>query len=140
MGITIHYKGKINSTELIDSFLEEIDDITKSLEWETTSFSGTHVPKGFFITPHPNAEFIQIMIDQNGHLRNAIMMEHLSGDDETTFLCHTKTQFAPVEVHIAIIKLFKYLKEKYISNLEVYDEGDYWKTSDKKVLQENFKL
>jgi hypothetical protein len=47
-----------------------------------------------------------------------------------------KTQFAPVEIHIAVIKLLKYIQQKYISNLDVYDEGDYWQTgNDQKFLK-----
>lgn len=31
MGITIHYKGKLNSTDDIDPFCEEMEDIAKSM-------------------------------------------------------------------------------------------------------------
>ncbi|NWG28500.1 MAG: hypothetical protein HXY48_08200, partial [Ignavibacteriaceae bacterium] len=48
-----------------------------------------------------------------------------------------KTQFAPPEIHIAIVKLLKYLKNKYIANLEVIDEGGYWETEDKELLIKN---
>jgi len=34
--------------------------------------------------------------------------------------------------------LLKYLKQKYISNLKVWDEGDYWQTADAHHLQEKF--
>ncbi|MCK4288916.1 MAG: hypothetical protein KAW86_06910, partial [Bacteroidales bacterium] len=33
------------------------------------------------------------------------------------------------------IKLLKYIKSKYISNLEVTDEGEYWETSDMERLK-----
>ncbi len=46
----------------------------------------------------------------------------------------TKTQFAGREVHKKIIDLLKYLKEKYFSELNVYDEGQYWETGDEAVL------
>ena len=42
----------------------------------------------------------------------------------------TKTQFAPLETHITIVKLFEFLKKSYIKNMEVYDEGGYWETGD----------
>ncbi|MCF6333097.1 MAG: hypothetical protein L3J11_07415 [Draconibacterium sp.] len=76
------------------------------------------------------------MIDKNGFLRNALMLEHFPHNDEITFLNHTKTQFSPIEIHIAIIKLLKYLQQKYISNLEIWDEGDYWQTGDAVFLKE----
>ena len=49
-----------------------------------------------------------------------------------------KTQFAPTEIHISIIKLLKHLKNKYILDLEVLDEGCYWETEDNKLLNKKF--
>jgi len=142
MGITIHYKGRLDSPDLIDSFLEEVKDIANSMEWNFTSFSKQEKKesnlKGLFIYPHPNSEFLQFMIDEKGHFRNALLLENFNPNDNITYLNHIKTQFAPIELHIAIIKLFKYLKKRYVKNLEVWDEGDYWKTCDKKILQEKF--
>jgi len=142
MGITIHYKGKLNSSVLIHSFLDEMEDIAQSMEWEYTCFPKHENKKieltGLFIKPHTKSEFLQFMIDEKGFLRNALAIEHFEPQDETTFINHTKTQYSPNEIHIAIIKLLKYLKKKYISNLEVMDEGDYWNTGDAKILQEKF--
>jgi len=63
------------------------------------------------------------------------MLEFSKDNDEFTWFNHIKTQFAPVEIHIAVIKLLKYIQKKYISNLDVYDEGDYWQTGDEKILK-----
>ena len=142
MGITIHYKGKLNSPDLVDCFLVEVEDIAKSMEWKYTIFSeskeDTTPVKGLFIQPHSKSEFLQFMIDRNGNLRNAIMLEHFEGDHENTYLNHIKTQFTPTEIHVAIIKLLKYLKQKFANNLEVWDEGEYWQTGDAQLLQERF--
>jgi hypothetical protein len=64
------------------------------------------------------------MVDKKGFLRNPFMLEISKGDDEFTWFNHIKTQFAPVEIHVAVIKLLKYIQQKYISNLDVYDEGE----------------
>jgi hypothetical protein len=140
MGITIHYKGKLNSADDIDPFCKEMEDIAKSMEWKCNSFDFDEKDKtpvkGLFIGPHPKAEMLQLMFDKSGFLRNALMFEHFPHDDEITYLNHTKTQFAPVEIHVAVIKLLKYIRQKYISNFDVYDEGDYWQTGDEKILKE----
>ncbi len=47
-----------------------------------------------------------------------------------------KTQFAGPEIHLWIVGLLKYLKEHYIPDLEVRDEGEYWETGDFEVLKE----
>ncbi len=140
MGITIHYKGKLNSADLTDDFCEEIEDISRSMEWKINIFDFDEKDKtpvkGLLVKPHPDAELLQFMFDKNGYLRNALMLKHFPHDDEITYLNHTKTQFAPHEIHIAIIKLLKYLQKQYISNLEVYDEGEYWQKEDAVLLKE----
>jgi hypothetical protein len=52
------------------------------------------------------------------------------------FWVSTKTQFAPISIHVAIIKLFRHLGQRYICNLEVEDDGGYWESGDVARLQE----
>lgn len=139
MGITIHYKGKLNSVDDIGSFCEEMEDITKSMDWKCSTFdfdNKSKVPlKGVIIGPHEKSEPLPFMVDKNGFLRNPFMLEISKDNDEFTWFNHIKTQFAPIEIHIAVIKLLKYIQQKYISNLDVYDEGDYWQTGDENILK-----
>jgi len=37
-----------------------------------------------------------------------------------------------------VIKLLKYIQKKYVDNLEVIDEGDYWQTKDAILLKGKF--
>ena len=83
---------------------------------------------------------LQFVFDKKGHLRNALHMEYTDKDEDISYFNHIKTQFAPAEIHIAIIKLLRYLKDKYINNLEVYDEGRYWETYDEKILNEKLEF
>ncbi len=141
MGITIHYKGKLNSPDLINPFCEELMDISKEMGWHYTYFDfdkkKDKIPlKGLFVSTHKKAEPLIFMMDKEGHIRNAIFLDHFEEVDDTTYFNHTKTQFAPVEVHIAIIKLLKYIQKKYMANLEVWDEGTYWEKEDPIVLKE----
>jgi hypothetical protein len=140
MGVTIHYKGKLNSADEIDSFCEEMEDIAKSMGWKHTVIdkfdSNDKTPvKGIIIQPHEKSESLQLISDQQGNLRNVFAFDFASEDSELTYLNFIKTQFAPVEIHAAVIKLLKYIQQKYISNLDVYDEGDYWQTGDEKLLK-----
>jgi hypothetical protein len=140
LGVTIHYKGKLDSVENIDSFCEEMEDIAKSMDWKHTVIdkfdSSDKVPvKGIIIKPHKKSESLQLVTDKQGNLRNVFALEFAGDDSTLTFLNFIKTQFAPVEIHIAVIKLLKYIQQKYISNLDVYDEGDYWQTGDENILK-----
>ena len=145
MGVTIHYRGKLNSTDLIDPFCEELKNISIEMEWDYSCFdfnkNTDKIPlKGLFIKPHKSAETLQFMVDQLGNLRNAFLVKHVPDDSASTFFIHVKTQFAPIEIHIAVIKLLKYLQQKYALNLEVWDEGHYGETGNSKILIEKFRF
>jgi hypothetical protein len=52
--------------------------------------------------------------------------------------CFVKTQFGPLEGHVALIEIFAALKREFIPDLEVSDEGGYWETRDLARLSKNF--
>ena len=154
MGITIHYKGKLNNPDLLNTFCDEIKDITKDMNWSFNTLDNNlnkpnssyidenghikgHIPlKGLNLIIHPKAESLSFLFDKNGNLRNLLMMTYKNEAELEGSYIFVKTQFAPIEIHITIIKLLGYIKKKYISNLEVIDEGNYWETRDKIILEE----
>ena len=38
-----------------------------------------------------------------------------------------------------LIGVFRYLNKRYLSELEITDEGEYWETNDEVLLTENFR-
>lgn len=141
MGVTIHYKGKLNQPELINEFCEEMKDISKAMEWDYYLINNREdlqeiKLKGIIIIPHKESEPLVLTVDPEGILRNAFMMKFVKEEPELTFINHIKTQFAPPEVHIAVIKLLKYIHKKYVFNLDVYDEGGYWATENPALVKE----
>lgn len=85
---------------------------------------------------HPNCEPLSVMFDKNGNLQSiyGMIVNQQENNKPDSYYLSVKTQFAPPETHIAIVKLLKYLKKKYIQDLEVLDEGSYWETGDKELL------
>ncbi len=143
MGITIHYQGKLNRPDLANEFCEELEDISKAMEWKYNEItdepdSKPFPLKGVVISPHEKSEPLVFTFDPEGNLRNAFMMRFADEEPELTWYNHTKTQFAPVDVHMAIVKLLKYLQQKYMDNLEVMDEGSFWDTGDAGLLKKKF--
>lgn len=141
MGITIHYQGKLNQPDLADEFCEELADIAKVMEWNYNRINdepdSEPVPlKGIVISPHEKSEPLVFTFDPDGYLRNAFMMRFADEEPDLSWYNHTKTQFAPIDVHIAIIKLLKYLQQKYFKNLKVTDEAGYWETGDANLLKQ----
>jgi hypothetical protein len=59
MGITIHYRGKLNRPELAEAICEELEDIARTMDWKYTLITdepdSKPVPlKGIIISPHEN--------------------------------------------------------------------------------------
>lgn len=137
MGITIHYRGKLNNPEDIGKIQSEMSDIAKEFNWTFTIIDDVEQNvNGIIVKPHEDSESLSILVNKNLHLISLAALIFNEADEESAKFVATKTQFAPIHVHISIIKLLKYLKKKYINNLEVNDEGDYWKTMDENVLKE----
>ena len=159
MGITIHFQGKLKNTDLINSIKEELIDISEIMKWEwqaldedwskpsTAKLSRNkdvveivgHLPlKGVQINIHPDSEPLSLYFDVEGNLIEPIAMVLINEGkiSKENSYNSVKTQFAPPDVHISIIKLLKYLKKRYIPNLKVNDEGEYWESEDKEKLIE----
>ena len=157
MGITIHFNGKIEDLSQIDPLVEELMDISKSMEWEwklldhkfsitpesrpsqnnhKTDNDSSFRLKGIVINLHPDCESFCIFFDEKGNLTTPFLMElvnegRIRKEHASVFV---KTQFAPPDVHINIINLLKYIKKRYIPGLNVSDEGEYWESEDKENL------
>jgi len=149
MGVTIHYRGKIKKKEDADVLAEEIADFAETLGWNfkiwredwslpnTASLEGSldeirlsgQIPlRGITLYPHKSSEPLSLTFNPDGYLVDGWGMALLAGQKisiEQLWLS-TKTQFAPIEIHITIIKLLRYLKKKYIPELAVHDDGGYW--------------
>ncbi len=137
MGITIHYKGKLDIPGARDNFLNEITEISNELGLKyDLVIAKEYELKGISISLHADSENLDFFVNRDGTLINPIYLIHQDFEAKHYTYNSTKTQFAPIDVHITIIKLLKYLKKKYISNLDVYDEGRYWETEDAQLLKD----
>ena len=159
MGITIFYKGKLNNMQHVNSVVDELNDISEIMNWEKTILDNDwnqpntaelirhenriditgHIPlKGIRINLHPDCEPLSIFFDKQGNLQDILGMVLNHEENEDSFNRHlsVKTQFASPNIHISIIKLLKFLKNKYISDLDVFDEGGYWETENQELLEQ----
>lgn len=154
MGLSIHYWGKIKDYDLIDSLTAEVEDICKSLNWpyqvfntkksklkpgETAKKYTPHDVKGISFTPQESeTAFLTFLPDATLCCPAKLIYYNPDTNDLMIEMVHTKTQFAGPDTHIAILKLFQYLKEKYFESFELNDEGYYWEKWDEKVLLSRF--
>lgn len=161
MGITIHYRGKIDRVEDVARLSAEIKEFAEILEWDSRQWKENwhlpnsaalekskdglalsgHIPiRGISLFPDPNCEPLFLTFRKDGLLAssmNMVMIADKDIDSEGLWLS-TKTQFASSDIHIAIIKLLRFVKTKYVSNLEVNDDGGYWERDDTADLEKRF--
>jgi len=138
MGLSIHYKGGIDHTDLIPRLIDELEDIAESMRWTSQRINTDETDpdfRGILINPSGDCEPLCFIFDRDGRLR--CLADLITGQVEPTEYsgyCATKTQFTTVETHIWIIGLLRYLKKHYLSDLEVTDEGEFWETEDRATL------
>lgn len=158
MGVTIHYRGKIDDLAKLPDLIGELTDIAEWMGWETSRVDsdwavapnprlvhgdgGARIEgelglKGIVLRPSGDCESLDFLFDRDGYLRSKmgmILIAEGSWQPNKAWL-FTKTQFARAEVHIRIVGVLKYVAKKYIANLEVNDEGGYWETGDRAELE-----
>jgi hypothetical protein len=160
MGVSIHYRGRLNDVALLSALCDEVGDIANTMGWPSTILDddwsmppdaklatggviqGHLGLKGIQITPHPESEPLVLFFNCAGDLRSPMtMLMILDGTlkPETAWLS-MKTQFSDADTHVWVIGLMKYLKKRYMSDLEVSDESDYWETGDRQKLEEDIAL
>jgi len=138
MGISIHYKGKLNKPELVNYLINEMAAISKEIEWEYELVDDKiQNVKGIITKPHKNSEPFSLLFNKNLDLVSIACLILEVNNNKVPHVESIKTQYAPLKIHISVIKLLKYFKSKYIANMEVFDEGDYWNTLDEQVLKKN---
>ena len=153
MGVTIYYRGTIDDTKMVEKLTDEMEDFAQSLGWKTkrweedwskpntARFSNSkrqfrilgHAPlRGITLYPHQHCESFCLTFDPDGSLVDiaGMAMRAEKGEKRGESGSSTKTQFAPIETHITIVKLLQFVKRRYVTNLEVYDDGGYWETGD----------
>lgn len=159
MGVTIHYNGKLDNPRVLDDLLitakrfcrehnwkfHEIDDriIGKVERWipsddeeiRTQTSRIDDRQRGLLIHPHPESETVWLTFNQAGELC-FYLPESESGHYWENKLLFTKTQFAPLDVHMAICDLLHLIQDKHFPSLQFSDEGEYFETRDLKRLAE----
>jgi hypothetical protein len=156
MGLSIHYSGRINNYSEINILVEEVQDICDSLHWDyniwvpaNDEISIGNSKKNKDYTIHDlngisisvlDCETVFFTFLPDGRLSSPLnlLAQGAYTDKEMIYTVATKTQYAGPDTHMALVKLIRYLKEKYLDDLQVDDEGLYWETGDKKVLLSQF--
>jgi len=113
-----------------------VTDLCKGLNWEYNILNDDKI-KGIVVGA-PESEPFWFTFTSDGKTCNVVSLQYSDPSEKYYSLCATKTQYAGPEVHMAMIKMLRYMSDKYYSEIEVYDEGEYWETGDEENLRKIF--
>jgi hypothetical protein len=134
MGVSIHYKGTID-TDQITPLCEELRDIAGSVGWAFHDIDdGEKELRGIILSPKPEMEPIVFLFDPKGRIHS--LGDLIAGWKEGDFLCTAvKTQFVGSAEHVWLCGLLRHVQRTYMPGMEVTDEGGFWETGNRQELQ-----
>lgn len=137
MGVTIHYHGTVDDVSRVEDMEDRVVDLAFALGGQATVWRSytehdpTRVVRGVMIDMAPGHDTFSLLVSPEGHLTPLFQIEDA---EKTPFDeppdCFVKTQFGSVQGHIAIVHLLDALRQRFCSNLQVTDEGEYYETRD----------
>ena len=137
MGVTIHYRGRLADLTRIEDFEDRLLDLALEVGGQAQIWRShadqdpQRVVRGIILNLAPGQDSTSLLVSPEGWLIGLTDIE----DAERGVLaeppwCFTKTQFGPVEGHVALIEMLAELRREFVPDLEVSDEGGYWETHD----------
>lgn len=133
MGVTIHFEGKLKGESSYNYVLKEAEKLAKKNKFQIYKLEEEDVKllrvkneeewyyygpvKGVEMFPHQNSEPLRLEFDRDLYIQEFV-----------------KTQYAPIDTHILIIKFLRKLSKHFLY-LEVFDEGEFFETNDVSVLE-----
>ncbi len=164
MGVTIFYRGSLSDLSRVEDFEDRVLDLALELGGEARIWRSAgaltpgpspdqpsvgarrgenmqRVVRGVTLDLFPGQETTSLLISPEGWLLGLLEIEAAEkGELTEPPLCWVKTQFGPVEGHVALVEIFAALKREFLPDLEVNDEGEYWETRNLARLRAKFGL
>jgi hypothetical protein len=156
MGLSIHFSGRFRNAELLPAMIEEVIDVSKVYGWKYKVYN-THFPNKSFVSNQSfdniygisftptDCETVSLTFLSDGTMVSPAHITFFANSDDETkrsyiYSISAKTQFAGGFVHLLLIRLLKYLNDKYFDCFKLDDESFYWETGDENLMRERFKL
>jgi hypothetical protein len=137
MGITIAYRGRLADLDRIEDFEDRLVDFALEMGapvqvWRSwPDHDPERMVRGVLLDLAPGQESTSLLLSPEGWLIGLSDIEDAEEGrlDEPPW-CFVKTQFGPVEGHVALVEMLAALRREFLPDLEVSDEGGYWETRD----------
>ncbi len=137
MGITIAYRGRLADLTRIEDFEDRLLDLALEVGGQAQiwrSFADKdprRVVRGAILNLAPGLESTSLLVAPEGWLIGLTDIKEAElGRLAEAPWCLTKTQFGPIEGHVALVEMLAALGREFLTDLEVSDEGGYWETRD----------
>lgn len=135
MGVTIHFEGQLLDDDKYAALLEEVAAVAVPRGWPLREINEAQMAlnrvvdersvdylgpvTGIELLPHPRADPLRFEFDSHLFVQQ-----------------YCKTQFAGSEAHIEVIELLRKVAPLFVE-FDVFDEGQYWESGDRSILQRN---
>lgn len=144
-GISFFYTGFIRDRKLLPALAEEMQDICSSLGWHYHYFDAAEPGglEGIYFSPE-NCSPLFLTFDGQDRLLSPIsqitcsLLKEKGLKPDPVYGVECSTQFAGPDVHITLIRLFRYLADKYFHDFGLEDTGRYWETGNRETLEKQF--
>ncbi len=137
MGISVSYRGRLADLSRIEDFEDRLLDFALEVGgmaqiWRTHADADPRrVIRGIILDLAPGQESTSLLISPEGWLIGLTDIEDAErGELAEPPWCCTKTQFGPLEGHVALVEMLTALQREFLSDLEVSDDGGYYPTRD----------
>jgi hypothetical protein len=147
MGVTVHYRGSLADLDRAEDFEDRVVDLALAVGgnprlWRSADERDpSRMVRGLLIDLAPGQETTSLLISPEGWLIGPFQIEEAErGALAEKPWCWVKTQFGPIEGHVALVELLTGLKHEFMPDLEVMDESGYWDHRDVRVLREKIEF
>ncbi|MBI1852819.1 MAG: hypothetical protein HYR85_20960 [Planctomycetes bacterium] len=117
MGVTLHYRGTLETSSQIDEVVQFAVGRAHKLEWGSRRIQRDG-RKGVLLLPHRHCEIVSVVFD----VRTLDLVDAETG----SVAAFTKTQFADFPTHSAICRFLRDLGSRALRDLEVEDESGHF--------------
>ncbi len=145
MGVSIHYSGKLRNTSDLPSYMDEVVDLCQTLRWTHQYIPpDSGVPIEGLVVYIEGCDPVVLTFLPGGRLCHPMLYSYLKGVEQMEKVesadhwIITHTQDAGPVVHMELIRILRYLHEKYFEDFKVNDSSKYWETNDEEQCRQAF--
>jgi hypothetical protein len=137
MGVTISYRGRLADLSRVEDFEDRLVDFALEFGgqvqiWRSHADSQPQrMIRGVLLNLAPGQETASFLLSPEGWLIGLLdIADAAHGRLTEPPWCFIKTQFGPLEGHVALVEMFAALQREFLPELEINDEGGYHLTRD----------